>query len=56
MHLSAIAYNLKKYLNFEQKSAKSAGDLKAQNFIENILEKLFSILFDHLYFTIRQPA
>jgi transposase len=42
MHLSAIAYNLKKYLKFEQKRVKSgAGRLALAAFIKNGLEVLF---------------
>ncbi|WP_218915846.1 IS1182 family transposase, partial [Nitrosococcus oceani] len=42
MHLSAIAYNLKKYLKFTQKRAKSgAGQLALSNLAKNVLHKLF---------------
>jgi len=42
MHLSAIAYNLKKYLKFDRKRVKSgAGKLALASFIKNGLEVLF---------------
>jgi len=43
MHLSAIAYNLKKYLKFIEKRSKSgAGQLAISAFVENTFEYLFS--------------
>ena len=42
MHLSAIAYNLKKYLKFVQKRTKSgAGQLGISAFVKNSLQYLF---------------
>ena len=42
MHLAAIAYNLKKYLKFEQKRSKSgAGRLALSTFVENTLAYVF---------------
>ena len=41
MHLSAIAYNLKKYLKFEQKRAKSgAGQLALMAVAKSVLQNL----------------
>ena len=41
MHLSVIAYNLKKYLKFVQKRVKSgASALALQAFVKNLLEDL----------------
>lgn len=43
MHLSAIAYNLKKYLKFIQKHVKSgAGKLAFPEIIKRVLYDLFS--------------
>ena len=48
MHLAAIAYNLKKYLKFEQKLVKSgAGRLGLMAFVENSFECLFSAFTRH---------
>tara|TARA_R110002167_G_scaffold22938_1_gene81756 strand:- start:237 stop:1808 length:1572 start_codon:yes stop_codon:yes gene_type:complete len=45
MHLSAIAYNLKKYLKFEQKRSKSgAGQLTFKVFVKSVVQDLFSAL------------
>jgi transposase len=42
MHLSAIAYNLKKYLKFEQKPSKSrAGRLVLEQAVKIVLQSLF---------------
>ncbi|MFH6605178.1 transposase [Maribacter algicola] len=42
MHLSAIAYNLKKYLKFDQKRAKSgAGKLALETTFKSVLQYLF---------------
>jgi len=42
MHLSAMAYNLKKWLKFTRKSVKSgAGQLTLNNLIKSLLERLF---------------
>jgi len=42
MHLSAIAYNLKKYLKFDQKRSKSvAGMLDLAALAKNLLDRLF---------------
>lgn len=43
MHLSAIAYNLKKYLKFVQKRVKSgAGQLALSALVKSVFQKLFS--------------
>lgn len=43
MHLSAIAYNLKKYLKFEQKRLKSgAGQLALAAFVKSVFQDLIS--------------
>tara|TARA_R110000764_G_C10992090_1_gene381335 strand:+ start:54 stop:1625 length:1572 start_codon:yes stop_codon:yes gene_type:complete len=48
MHLSAIAYNLKKYLKFEQKRSKSgAGQLAFKVFVKSVVRDLFSALIRH---------
>ncbi len=48
MHLSAIAYNLKKYLEFMQKRAKSGvGMLALSAFVENTFEYLFGVFAKH---------
>jgi len=48
MHLSAIAYNLKKYLKFEQKRSKSgAGQLAFKVFVKSVVRDLFSALLRH---------
>lgn len=48
MHLSAIAYNLKKYLKFEQKRVKSvAGQLAFTKFLKSILDYLFGAREPH---------
>ena len=48
MHLSAIAYNLKKYLKYEQKRSKSgAGKLAFRVFVKSIVRDLFSALLRH---------
>jgi hypothetical protein len=48
MHLSAIAYNLKKYLKFEQKHSKSgAGQLAFKVFVKSVVQDLFSALPRH---------
>lgn len=48
MHLSAIAYNLKKYLKFDQKSIKSgAGTLALTGFVKRVALHLFSALSRH---------
>ena len=42
MHLSAIAYNLKKYLKFEQKRVKSgAGKIALSTLLKSALQKSF---------------
>jgi len=49
MHLSAIAYNLKKYLKFEQKKVKSgAGQLALSTLLKIALMFLFGALEKHL--------
>ena len=48
MHLSAIAYNLKKYLKFEQKRSKSGvGQLAFKVFVNSVVRDLFSALLRH---------
>ena len=48
MHLSAIAYNLKKYLKFVQKRTKSsAGQLAFKVFLKIVVQDLFSALLRH---------
>ena len=48
MHLSAIAYNLKKYLKFTQKRSKSgANQLALAAFIKDSFEVLFRPLVMH---------
>ena len=48
MHLSAIAYNLKKYLKFVQKRTKSgAGQLAFKVFLKSAVQDLFSALLRH---------
>ena len=48
MHLSAIAYNLKKYLKFEQKRAKSgAGQLALMVLAKSVLQNLFQASMTH---------
>ncbi len=44
MHLSAIAYNLKKYLKFEQKRSKSEqGKLAFTQFVKSVVQDLFLV-------------
>ncbi|WP_309148931.1 transposase [Arenibacter sp. ARW7G5Y1] len=46
MQLSAIAYNLKKYLKFSGKRSKSgAGSIVLHNCMENVLHKSICFLF-----------
>ncbi len=48
MHLSAIAYNLKKYLKFEQKRVKSrARQLVLLAFVKSAFQYLFSAYVIH---------
>ena len=48
MHLSAIAYNLKKYLKFDRKRAESgAGKLALAITLENFLQHLFPASVKH---------
>ncbi|MGB5560601.1 MAG: IS1182 family transposase, partial [Paracoccaceae bacterium] len=48
MHLSAIAYNLKKYLKFVQKRSKSGvGQLAFKVFVKSVVRDLFSALLRH---------
>jgi len=48
MHLSAIAYNLKKYLKFIEKHSKSgAGQLAFKVFVKSVVPDLFSALLRH---------
>ncbi|MGB3152380.1 MAG: transposase [Maribacter sp.] len=48
IHLSAIAYNLKKYLKFEHKRSKSgAGQLAFRVFVKSVVQDLFSALQRH---------
>ena len=48
MHLSAIAYNLKKYLKFEGKRAKSgAGKLAFKVFVKSVVQDLYLALPRH---------
>ncbi|SDF15963.1 Transposase DDE domain-containing protein [Pricia antarctica] len=48
MHLSAIAYNLKKYLKFEQKRSKSVAGTRALKVLaKNILDRLFGCRVKH---------
>ena len=48
MHLSAIAYNLKKYLKFEQKRVKSgAGQLALMAVAKSVLQNLFQASMTH---------
>ena len=54
MHLSAIAYNLKKYLKFEQKRFKSgAGQLAFKVFVKGVVRDLFSALPRHRKLTVQ---
>ena len=49
MHLSAIAYNLKKYLNFtEKRSKRGVGRLAIRGFAKSIIGDLFSAFPGHL--------
>ncbi len=49
MHLSAIAYNLKKYLKFEEKREKSgAGQLALSTLLKSALALLFGAPAGHL--------
>ena len=49
MHLSAIAYNLKKYLKFVQKRSKSGvGQLALAVWPKNTLDRLFGAFTKHL--------
>ena len=51
MHLSAIAYNLKKYLKFENKYPKSgAGKLALPLFVKIMVQYLKSLSQVHLKF------
>jgi len=53
MHLSAIAYNLKKYLKFIEKRSKSgAGQLGISDFVKNALQYLFLAQMRHQKITI----
>jgi transposase len=57
MHLSAIAYNLKKYLKFIGKSSKSgAGSLGFLRTAEKALDKLFFALLGHPKFKLQRLA
>nr|WP_257212917.1 transposase [Maribacter sp. 4U21] len=48
MHLSAIAYNLKKYLKFERKRVKSgAGQLALKALAKSVLQNLFQASVTH---------
>jgi hypothetical protein len=48
MHLSAIAYNLKKYLKFEQKRSKSgAVQLVLDTFLKGVFQHLFNTSVKH---------
>lgn len=48
MHLSAIAYNLKKYLKFEQKQVKSgAGILALAAFAKSVFQDLRNTSIAH---------
>ncbi|AZQ57283.1 IS1182 family transposase [Maribacter sp. MJ134] len=48
MHLSAIAYNLKKYLKFERKRVKSgAGQLALKALAKSVLQNLFQASMTH---------
>ncbi|HEA20633.1 MAG TPA: transposase [Pricia antarctica] len=42
MHLSAIVYNLKKYLKFEQKPVKSGAEILA---LAALVKRIFQLLF-----------
>jgi transposase len=54
MHLSAIAYNLKKYLKFEQKRYKSgAGQLAFRVFVKSVVRDLFSASLRHRKLTLQ---
>lgn len=54
MHLSAIAYNLKKYLKFEQKRSNSGlGQLSFKAFIESVVQDLFLGFPSHQKFTVQ---
>nr|MUH39232.1 transposase [Zobellia laminariae] len=49
MHLSAMAYNLKKCLKFQQKRSKSgAGRLDLAALVKSALQYLFGTLIKHL--------
>ena len=48
MHLSAMAYNLKKYLKFIEKRSKSgAGQLAFAAFVESVFQYLFGTPVKH---------
>jgi len=52
MHLSAMAYNLKKYLKFTQKRSKSGvGQVNLKSSIKSVLQTLFNTSIKHLNFT-----
>lgn len=54
MHLSAIAYNLKKYLKFIEKRSKSgAGQLAFGAFVKSVVRDPFSALARHRKLTFR---
>ncbi len=57
MHLSAIAYNLKKYLKFTEKRSKSgAGALCPLKMAEKVLDQLFFALLGRPKIKLQSPA
>ncbi|MRX64765.1 transposase [Maribacter luteus] len=53
-HLSPIAYNLKKYLKFEQKRSNSGlGKLSFKAFVESVVQNLFLVFLGHRKFTVQ---
>jgi transposase len=54
MHLSAIAYNLKKYLKFEQKRSNSeTGQFAFKFLIKSVVQGAFSVLLKHPKLTLQ---
>ena len=54
MHLSAIAYNLKKYLKFEQKRSNSeAGQFAFKFLVKSVVQGAFSVLLKHPKLTLQ---
>ncbi|MFK8103336.1 MAG: IS1182 family transposase [Saprospiraceae bacterium] len=54
MHLSAIAYNLKKYLKFEQKRSNNGqGKLAFTQFVKSVVQDLFLVFLRHQKLTLQ---